>query len=279
MVVVRLHGGLGNQMFQYAAGKALSLKRNEQLKIDISMFKTYKLRSYELSVFQSINHKSIVMPCIIIRFYKLLAKICRRIAVVLDDKNDLINMNIKTNNIFLDGYWQSDKFFDAYSSEIRGDLTLCADILNDIEKTILDEINEANSVSVHVRRGDYVTKQGRMVYYECDSEYYSAAQSLINRFSSNPKFYVFSDDIEWVKDNIDFKYSCEYVELSKERSSAITMLLMSRCKHNIIANSSFSWWSAWINSNKDKIVVAPKQWFVDGRKTKNQIIPKEWYTI
>ena len=140
---------------------------------------------------------------------------------------------------------------------------------------ILDLIHETNSVSLHVRRGDYVKLQH--IHGLCDLDYYAHAIRFITEHLTNPHFFIFSDDIQWVTNNLKIGFSHTFVDINHGHDSAWDMWLMANCKHNIIANSSFSWWGAWLNQNPNKIVVAPAQWFADGQQT--DIISDDWTKI
>lgn len=137
-----------------------------------------------------------------------------------------------------------------------------------------------NSVSVHIRRGDYVTKSRyNKTYAHCTVKYYENAVDYIAKKFPNPHIYIFSDDTDWIKENIKFPYETEYVTHNIGQNSFEDIRLMSNCKHNVIANSTFSWWGAWLNQNSEKIVVCPDVWFQDSRIVQTDIYPKEWIRI
>lgn len=262
MIDVRLKGGLGNQMFQYALGRVLSIKHNTNLFLDLNYFKNknFTPREYNLDQFNikaQIIEKSRI-PLLLKFFLPLIKK---------------INWN---GNIYLDGYFQSEKYFKEYTEVIRKDFTLKNSPAQNIQ-ILAEEIKKANSVCIHVRRGDYV---GNKFHEVVDNEYYNKGIEYINSRTSIEKIYVFSDDIEWCKNNLKFEFPTMFVDsgYAGEKGEG-HMYLMSKCKNFIIANSSFSWWGAWLASYPAKIIVAPKQWFPDASINTDDLIPKEWVRI
>jgi hypothetical protein len=144
----------------------------------------------------------------------------------------------------------------------------------------MDNIKKVNSVSIHIRRGDYVTnKRHSKVFSPCSHDYYSRAAKLIADQQPNPHYFVFSDDIGWAKANLEFEYPTTFVDVNDEAHSHEDMRLMSLCNHNIIANSSFSWWGAWLNVNPEKVVIAPQKWFSDYKCNTQDMIPENWIKI
>ena len=138
-------------------------------------------------------------------------------------------------------------------------------------------ISQTNSVSLHIRRGDYVSNQKtNQTHGTCDLDYYQRCITEIEKEVENPYFFVFSDEIEWVKENLKINHPAEYVDQNTGDKSYEDMRLMSQCKHNVIANSSFSWWGAWLNSYPDKIVFAPKRWFASDKHNTKDLIPEGW---
>jgi hypothetical protein len=233
MVISKIQGGIGNQLFQWAYGRYLSEKYKTPLVLDVSFFSQQNKRTFELNGFP------------FIKYSEATRYIFRDYILIKDDycfKNDPINSNF---NYFLDGYFQCEKYFKDIEGVIREELKPKDDFVSIVDSSKI-------SVSLHVRRGDYVSVQD---YHPLqDIEYYKKALSLIGEYDI---VYVFSDDIEWCRNNLTFK-NVVFVDNSKEHES---LWNMSKCTHNIIANSSFSWWGAWLNANKDKKVIAPLNWF------------------
>jgi hypothetical protein len=263
-------GGLGNQMFQYALGKSLSLARNEHLKLDISEFIEYKLRKYELGFFNIEEHFATNEECQQmkeINFY-------REKYFHFDS-----NVEILKGDAYLFGYWQSEKYF----KEIRDILLKEFSLKNELHyetKQYQDEIDQSVSVSLHVRRGDYISNPITNAYHGvCDLEYYKKAVKLILSIHENARFFIFSDDLGWVKTNFSFISNVNFIDLNHQDHDKEEMYLMSKCQHNIIANSSFSWWGAWMNTNPRKIVITPRKWFTDETINTGDRIPSTWLRI
>lgn len=285
MVAVELIGGLGNQMFQYAAAKALSLHRNENLAVDSRLFADYNLHSYSLHHFNidalSIKEEIIFEP---VRFSnKIKATLSgKKIFHQYVEKNlrfDEKLLNITSKNIYLKGYFQSEKYFSRFEDEIRKDFEITSPLKKETIE-MLQLIDAQNSVSLHIRRGDYVTNaDANAVHGTCDLNYYHKALELIKEKVENPVFFIFSDDIEWAKQNLKIDSTIHFVDFNDASTNYEDIKLMSCCKHNIIANSSFSWWGAWLNNYKEKIVIAPSRWFKTDIHNSIDIIPESWLKI
>lgn len=145
--------------------------------------------------------------------------------------------------------------------------------LKPITIKIMDYIQSVNSVSIHFRRGDYI---GNRIHETDKTEYYKEALNIIQSKVENPVYFVFSDDINWIRENFKTSFETHYIDFNDSESNYEDLKLMSSCKHNIIANSSFSWWGAWLNSNPDKIVISPKKWFNDDMLNYEDVIPQSW---
>ncbi len=289
MIIVKLIGGLGNQMFQYAVGRHLALRNNTELKIDISGFEEYKLHKYSLDAFNI--KKNVATAAEISALKKYQIKPGRQwfwYNRLFADKTKYFQerqfnfdpevMKLK-GDAYLDGYWQTEKYFKEIELLIRSDFSF---ILSQGKKdiTISELVKSSNSISVHIRRADYVTdKKSGESHGTCPIEYYEKAIELIEEKVENPHFFVFSDDHQWIKENIKIKYPTMYVDHNNADTNYQDMRLMSLCKNNIIANSSFSWWGAWLNTNSNKIVVAPQKWFVTQKMNTCDIIPDSWIKI
>lgn len=198
----------------------------------------------------------------------------------LTGKNLLINYLNKIKRrlgFFVDEYYQNEKYFIDIADEIKKEFVLKNDF-SAKAKEYLQRIENSNSVSLHIRRGDYVANKKINAYHGvCGLDYYNEAMKIIKEKINNPIFFVFSDDIHWAEENLkgtEFVFvSCPEIEDVEE------LILMSKCKHNIIANSSFSWWGAWLNKNPEKIVIAPKRWFNDKKAEQINIAPANWLRI
>jgi hypothetical protein len=291
MIIIRLSGGVGNQLFQYATGRALSLKNNTQLRLDISAYdlniepnRSFKLDAFnipsDITIASQQDFKSIGVhdP----HDTSAIAKIKRKISVMrkkfIREKSSRFEPSIMNcrSNCYLSGVWQSEKYFKEYASYIQSDLTLKKAL--SVEATALaSQITSSNAVSLHVRRGDYVSVQKYTEKHGVQgSNYYQRAIDKINSEVMNPHYFIFSDDVEWVKENIaPLTPALTIVSGTKNITDIEEMRLMSMCKHNIVANSSFSWWGAWLNPNPKKIVIAPKIWFQSDISSED-LIPASW---
>lgn len=259
MIVIRLNGGLGNQMFQYATARALSLSRNVDLILDLSEFNKYKLRDFELDKYNleaKINKREYFLRliCLKLKLYKVIKPYWMETNIAYD--KTIKNLG---RNAYLEGYFQSELYFRNIRNILLKDFVIKEDI-SEYAKSIKENISEKKiSISIHLRRGDYVfDKVTSNIHGVCSLEYYKQAMSLINKKFRKINYFIFSDDITWVKYNLELQ-NATYVEHCNTPHE--DMYLMSLCDHNIIANSSFSWWAAWLNNNHKKIVIAPKNWF------------------
>ena len=286
MVIVKIIGGLGNQMFQYAYAKALEQKGHE-VKIDISAFETYKLHGgyqldkYNIDLDSSIKDEND-------KFYKntFFYKVLRRFGMDfsrrIKEKSLLFDKKLLEidDNSYLDGYFQCEKYFKDIREIILKQFTINQDISN-YTKEIKNKIqNSKNSCSLHIRRGDFVNSTNINIHGACDIEYYKKAMKYLEEKVVNINYFIFSDDIEWVKENLAIQNAI-YIDSKEKRIPHEDIYLMSLCKNNIIANSSFSWWGAWLNQNENKIVIAPKRWFADDKleSQSKDIVCESWVRI
>ncbi len=294
MIIVRLSGGMGNQMFQYALGRALALKYNVPLKLDIDMqmylhehgfnLKSLIFRPYSLDVFnisvQIANQKEVPWY---LRNYgagkvrPIIDGVRRRILHPSFGKRDQQYdpaILLKGPNTYLDGNWQTPKYFSDIKDVLQKDFTL-KEPLSEKSQSLHNEIVSCNAVCVHIRRGDYV---GNKVHDTAIGQtYYDKGISYISNHTTIEKIYVFSDDIEWCRANLTFAYPTIFVgnEYAGDRDCE-HFALMSACKYFVIPNSTFSWWAAWLAANENKIVIAPKKWFADDTIDTHDLIPEEW---
>ena len=274
MIISKLAGGLGNQMFQYAIAKSIAIKNNDAFKLDISFYSKQTLRHYELKFFTI--EKSLDSG------ESLLSKVKRRLGFIPENyyrEKETTRFDKKVfdyeGNIILDGYWQNENYFKEIRDELLKDFTPKTDISNEAKKH-LEQICSSNSISIHVRRGDYIHNSHiNNVHGICDLDYYLKAIEYVNENTANTKYFIFSDDIVWCKEKFDFLDNKIFVDDTK--SGIEDLELMKHCKHNIIANSTFSWWAAWLNENDNKIVIAPKTWWA--AKQDKHIAPLNWEKI
>jgi len=253
-------GGLGNQMFQYALYLALK-EKGRNVKLDTSLYSHVEMHNgYELDRCFNVNDALVKYSKVHLFFLRVILKI--KPSIFLYEDNLQYNNGVYTTKCrYLSGSWQSEKYFIQIEDIIRKSF-----IFKDIDKrnlSITEEIKSYNSVSLHIRRGDYL---GNSIYTGvCTEEYYlEAIEKLLSRIKLKNRihFYIFSDDKSYANQFIGkLNYPAHLIDFNKGSDSFKDMYLMSQCKHNIIANSSFSWWGAWLNNNPDKIVIAPKHWF------------------
>ena len=284
MLVIKIKGGLGNQMFQYALYIALK-ERGKKAILDTSyIYKEMKGlgRSTIFDVF-CLDHNYVVDNKIynflmryFFSFFRNLTSFKKRI--YREPSFGIYDENVwKLDNTFLDGQWQSEKYFSLYRKRILEAFTLkqSVDLNNELVKLIL---NKANcTVSIHIRLGDYTSEGNQRNFGNiCTAMYYRKAINHIRSLCNNPLFIVFSNDITKAKEIIANE-NVIFADSTSERNGWIDMWMMSKCRHNIIANSTFSWWAAWLNTNENKIVVAPQKWF-NIRNTPD-ICPKDWTLI
>ena len=291
MIIVKIIGGLGNQLFQYSLGRNLAIKKNTELKLDISGFKDYKLHAYSLNHFnitENIASKKEIArlkkyqnkPGKIWFFYNRLIADKKRYFQERQSHFDNKVFDI-SNDCYVDGYYQSEKYFKEIEDIIRQDIAVKTEIQG-IDDEMATKIQSVNAISIHIRRGDYASDTETTSYHGlCSLEYYKKAIRMISEKVSNPHFFVFSDDHEWVKKNIILSYPTTYVDHNGPDKNYGDLRLMSLCKHFIIANSSFSWWGAWLAKNPNKIVIGPKKWFnnVKPNIKTNDVIPEAWIKI
>ncbi len=276
-IIVKFKGGLGNQMFQYALYYKLK-QLGKNVKGDISHYTLYK-NSMPFSLNKAFPEISLQYATQEeIDYYlnkqkvrslwdKVEGKVLAKKRYYTSEKEEgMFEKGIfKVERGFLDGYWQTEAYFQGLREALLSQFQF------NIDDKRLEEMGmhmPSKSVSVHVRRGDYL-KFTEMYGDICSIEYYQRAIEYFYKKLENPIFYFFSDDIKWVK--ATFKtHNCVFVERQEfaKYSDWYDMFLMSRCQHNIVANSSFSWWGAWLNLNINQIVVAPKQW-INGKTTKD----------
>lgn len=292
MVISNIIGGLGNQMFQYAAGRALALRNNTELRLDISGFENYALhQGFELqSVFSCANRiaSSDDMKGVLgWQSSPWIRRILSRPAFAPLRRKELLfepyfwywdGINQAPSNSYLMGYWQSEKYFGDHAATIRSDFAFRRP-LDSLNENIIQKIEASDAVSLHIRRGDYAKNPKTLsVHGLCSLDYYRAAIELVSSRIGSAHFFIFSDDIEWVRQNLILDFPCEFIDHNKGQESYKDMQLMSLCRHHIIANSSFSWWGAWLNPLPEKIVVAPSKWFTNDRNV-NDLIPAGWIRL
>ncbi len=298
MIIVKLAGGLGNQMFQYAAGKALALKHGTELLLDTSSLldrrprKEITFREFNLDLF-NIRTQIIQQS----RFDELrerdvsrLDRLGYQIRRVFDQELPQYHREYRKMfderffqlpfHVYLEGYWQSEDYFSSIKDVIRSDFSLKQ--FPDVHgMDLMNRIMNCNSVCLNVRRGSYVSQPFENKFHgTCSIEYFYNAVKRITHDVPDIKIFVFSDDIEWCRQQLHFNTETTIVDHSYAGEKfGLYLNLMSHCKHFVIPNSTFGWWAAWLAKNPEKIVIAPKQWYQDRTIETSRLIPRGWIRI
>jgi hypothetical protein len=283
-------GGLGNQMFQYAVGRSLALKWHCDLYLDLEFLvntpQNTTSRSYELDIF---NIKANIASKDILKCVPLSRKDNFRLTIqkIFGNENVIQYVKERTidfdrcildlpDNVYLDGYWQSEKYFVGIRDIIINDFVFLKHPSESNQK-ILNEIQKCNSVSIHIRRGDYISNpKTRRIHFICDDSYYQKALEIIMRQIEKPHFFVFSDDAEWARTHIIPDARVRYITHNIEKQNYEDLRLMMHCQHHIIANSSFSWWGAWLGKKEGQVVIAPGKWFNTKNYKSSARLPSTW---
>jgi hypothetical protein len=285
MIITKLKGGLGNQMFQYATGRMLSQKTSTALLLDTSWFLEPKSdinRNFDLDKLnitsKEVAYKSKIIESLT-RFFnqKILNK------HYFDFEPELLKNSeekiIQNKNVYLDGYFQTEKNFSEIREILLQELSLKEEFKSPEFKELQTEIQNNNSVGIHIRRGDYIKNPSVTKYHGiCSVSYYKTAIETIKSKTTAPVLYFFSDDPKWVSENFELNENAKIIS-DQNLSAPEELFLMSSCKHNIIANSTFSWWAAWLNQNHDKIVISPTPWVEKTPNPHPNIIPETWIKI
>ncbi|MBN8183049.1 alpha-1,2-fucosyltransferase [Roseibium aggregatum] len=285
MIIVRITGGLGNQMFQYALGRSLSEISGKNLKLDISAYQTYNTHNFLLDKLNT--RYEIVAQKEVEQIFGAKKRIS--IPFISSNKVKIVKekalsfnpniMNVKKDAYFI-GYWQSEKYFKNVRSKILEEFQPNEKISKK-RKEILNEIKSARSpISVHIRRGDYVSNiKANNIHGTCEPEWYKTAANSIKNYFEDVTYFVFSDDPDWVKRNIRFDQKTILVEPDVDGKDYEDLYMMAACDGHIIANSTFSWWGAWLNSKSNKRVIAPSRWFKSQTIKNVDLIPADWICL
>lgn len=290
MIISLLKGGLGNQLYQYASAKALAEKNKTSIWLDLSFLNkdipNATKRNFDLHYFslikskdvKVINDSNLRLPKKIIQ--KVAVKALKKVILEYVETGNHFNADFFKSNrsVAIDGYFQSYKYFDFLRHQLFHDFQLI-EPLDDRNLKALELILSCNSVCIHVRRGDYVSLQNANEFHGlCDLNYYMEAMTIIHSKIQNPHFFIFSDDIPWCRSQFN-ETNISFVNVNNSDNAHLDLNLMKNCKNFIIANSSFSWWGAWLAENKNKIVIAPKKWFAEEDSKIDDRIPIEWTCI
>ena len=304
MIVSRLYGGLGNQMFQYALAKHLAIKNDTNVFFDVELLNNHSsenkyavFRNFDLDIFnfkQQFVSKEVSEKFNGKRNLNLLGKIIQKVKFTMNPPKLIIesgrqfNKEILNtqNNYALVGAFQSPLYFDDVKDEILKDFSIKLDFIeNNFYESII--YGAEVSVSLHVRRGDYVTNKiyNNLLGVQPVDYYVSSIEVLKNQINRELSLFIFSDDINWCKQNLGFLNNVTFVEnTNSKKGFATDLFLMLKCDHHIISHSTYSWWGAYLGENKNGITIAPKLWvsekYINNPKYHPvDIIPKNWITI
>lgn len=270
MIITRLIGGLGNQLFQYAVARHVAERQHTDLKLDIRGFETYALHTYALGAFA------------IHEYYATIDDVRKVMAIhtVEENKEFVFNPAVLDSpaDAYLTGYWQTEKYFSSIQDIIRTECTVKTP-QRGRDKVLAEEIAMCESVSIHIRRADYVTdSQTSAKHGTCTAQYYESAIAAVAARVNSPRFFIFSDDTMWAKANLKCAFPLTFIDHNGPDKNYEDLRLMSQCRHNIIANSTFSWWGAWLNTHAGAIKIAPRKWLNNDWDTRD-VIPETWMRI
>ncbi len=290
MIIVRLKGGLGNQLFQYACGRALAHHHCTSLMLDTTWFAHpkfhYSLDRFNISATVASDLDIAIatrapnnLRGIIDSMLQRMKPYYKRRYVherALDYDPNILRVS---KEAYLHGYWESPKYFSNIADILRNELTL-VEAMDSINCEYSQRIQNCNSVSVHIRRGDYLEVKYLKMFGVLSIEYYQRAVHFLAARIDKPHFFIFSDDIDWCRDNIRLDHEYEFVSHNSTNAEHMDLVLISLCLHHIIANSTFSWWGAWLsNRSKRKIVIAPQKYGVDPRLNRPGFYPEDWIML
>ncbi|SHM95050.1 alpha-1,2-fucosyltransferase [Flavobacterium xinjiangense] len=293
MIIIQLQGGLGNQMFQFAFASVLAKNNKALVLIDKKLFKLNGTRdvctprNFELAIFNNAYNEASSPNIISFHHLTNLNKLKRKCSlnypkIYIEPYFGFYKKALDLRSpVYINGYFQSYKYFIGNEKFIKKIFSFPIEELDLQNKNILSIIEKSNTISVHIRRGDYVNdKITQQFHGNCALGYYLDAISLLASQYKTFTLLFFSDDSDWVKEQFEYlPYPKLFIDHNKNENSWKDMCLMSFCSHNIIANSTFSWWAAWLNDNPTKVVIAPKLWFANVEKKANDLIPPEWILI
>lgn len=291
-ITTQIQGGLGNQLFQYATGKALSNRLGYPLQLDINWFsqgwedvtpRQFLLPELKLNFGIAHVESPIAAPK---RWRRIAQAILPINPYVLSDRPYRFNQKLNhfkpyaNQDVYLMGYWQSFRYFDSIRSQLISEIKPTQALSNHYQ-SYLEKIQGTSSALVHIRRGDYIhLPVAAKVHGFLGLEYYKKGMDLLLAKDPATQFFIFSDDLNWAKANLPYQERLHFIENANEHNAPVEELfLMSQCKRHLIANSSLSWWGAWLNSNPNPFVIAPQNWTNDTHKSWDDLLPPEWQRI
>ena len=283
-VIIRLVGGLGNQLFQYTTARAVAFRNGSDLLLDIREFSNdngkwrYSLHHFNINA--RIAKISELPPPRTARFRYNLWRLFGNNPKFVRERGLGFNSKLMTigTECYLHGYFQSETYFTNIADLVRNELRIITPP-NAANTKLLSTLSNETTVSLHIRRGDYLSTNGTGTFATCGLDYYTTAISYLARQIGSIVIYVFSDDPDWARDNLLSDYPIIILDQNSGNLDYEDLRLMSACQHNIISNSTFSWWGAWLNPNPGKIVIAPYNWFASGHPVNPDIIPSNWVII
>jgi hypothetical protein len=294
MILVKLRGGLSNQMFQYAAARRLADHHRTELRVDISWYahpppeatpRAYELHHLNISatlataddLIGTDGVRNTRLPDLPIALWRKLRPRFRFVAESQFQFDERI-LSLP-DNVCLFGYWVSERYFADIEPAIRQEFSF-REAPDDENARLMALMQATPSVSLHVRRGDYAQNPTlTRIHGICSLEYYSDAIGHITQRVPGARFFVFSDDLAWAEQHLLIRHPIEFVRHNAGHKGHEDLRLMSNCRHHIIANSGFSWWGAWLNPRPDKIICAPARWFADGRYDTSDVLPPSWVRL
>jgi hypothetical protein len=297
MIVVKLQGGLGNQMFQYAVGRELQRRSGGELALDLTLLldrfprSNMVVRDYNLDIFRiqprltllSQLARHLPVPLLYMYGSSALARALDRAGLqryISESRSSPEEVLGARGNVYLDGHWQSPKYFAGSEAVLRREFEV-KQPLSPAGEQVAAQMASTDSICVNVRRTDYVTIPTSIKMHGfVGKEYYDRGIEQIAPRLKNPHIFVTSDDVQWCRESLRFEYpttvlgqECKGYKFGEE------LALMVRCKHFLIPNSSFAWWAAWMNPSEDRIVVCPKSWFRDPKFDSPDRIPPGWIRV
>jgi hypothetical protein len=291
MIIIRVWGGLGNQLFQYAFGRRLAYEKSQPLILDLTRFQDPGQRSFQLNAFRisaeiasageilQLTHRNLgrIIGPLYRAYERSLPYACRSF---ISESHRSFSPDVIPQlggNVYLSGYWQSEKYFSSIEPMLRDELKLKSPF-SLIAQKWADKLHKQTVTSLHIRRGDYVTGENRNLK-PCSPAYFAEAMQYVKTRTPRTTFFVFSDDLDWARQNLNSSSMIEYVETSGPLRDQEELILMSLCDHHIISNSTYGWWGAWLGTAPGKIVVSPREWFSNPESATKDPIPDAWVRL